>query len=98
MYNFNKDNFAEFMQREYGIIVDRNLVGEESVLLYKDELDERIISKRQKKRLPDQVIIQTCSYNKKSEWMVGILCSATDNHPLVLICIKDGNRIMEKSL
>lgn len=98
MYNFNKDKFAEFMQREYGILVDKRSVGEESIILFKDELDEELISKRQMKRLPEQLMIHMCSYNEKSEWIVGVLCDVNAKFPLALICLKDSVQIYEKDL
>lgn len=98
MCNFNEDDFVQFMQRWFGIIIDRSLVGEESIILYKDELDDKLISKQQKGKLPDRIIVHIFSYNEKSEWLAGVLCDENTNVPLVLICIKDGNQIVEKPI
>ncbi|MCO7126063.1 hypothetical protein NIE88_09770 [Sporolactobacillus shoreicorticis] len=95
MYNFNKGNFAEFMLKKYKIIVDKSRVGEESVSLDKGELDECLISKEVRKRLPDQLIVHTCAYKEKNEWIVGVICAEHSGMPLVLICLKEGNRIFE---
>ncbi|MFT8390232.1 MAG: hypothetical protein ABF586_10370 [Sporolactobacillus sp.] len=98
MFNFNKVMFAVFMRNQYKIEVDRQHVGEESVNLEKEELDECLISEKLRKRLPARITVHTCAYKEKNEWIVGVLCMEYLNIPLALICLKDGNKILEKIL
>lgn len=53
--------FAVFMRNQYKIEVDRQQVGEESVNLDKEELDECLISEKLRKRLPVRITVRICS-------------------------------------
>lgn len=44
MCYYNTEHFALFMSLRFGIDVDEEQVGEESVLLYKEELGENLVS------------------------------------------------------
>ncbi|MGD6960067.1 hypothetical protein ACQCWA_20845 [Rossellomorea aquimaris] len=87
-----------FMEEKFGVAVESDGVGEESVLLYHEELDEELISIDVKRILPNPVSFQTYIYNEESEWIVGVATVAETNSPLFLICLKDGNRIYEEVL
>lgn len=84
------------MQQNFGIAVDKRQVSEESINLDKDEMDELFVSN--KERLPDSVIVHTCSYNKEYEWIVGVLCDADNGDPLVLICLKNRTKVYEEDI
>ncbi|WP_332236838.1 hypothetical protein [Sporolactobacillus sp. KGMB 08714] len=97
MYNFNKNDFAEIMQRKYGIVVDKRQVGEESINLYKDELDEQFISQEMKNELPMRLVCQTCSYiSKNDEWIISIFLDEDNNSPVLLVCLENGVTILEE--
>ncbi|WP_240490458.1 hypothetical protein [Oceanobacillus sp. E9] len=86
------------MEEKFGVAVESDEVGEESVLLYHEELDEELISIDVKPILPNPVSFQTYIYNEESEWIIGIATEVETNSPLFLVCLKDGKRIYEEVL
>ncbi|WP_181347379.1 hypothetical protein [Thalassobacillus sp. CUG 92003] len=99
MSYFGSENFSIFMWKQYEIDIDEEQVGEESILLYKEELDEGLVSKEMLEFTPDLVLVQTCSYETKvNEWIVSVAADADTNYPLFLICLKDGKKIYEELL
>lgn len=95
---FGIEQLIDFMKEEFGIAVESDEVGEETVLLYHDELDEQIISEVVLQILPNPVLFQTYIYIEKSEWIIGIALEAETNNPLFLVCLKDEVRVFEKLL
>lgn len=95
---FNKKQLENLMNEEFGVKVDLRMVGEETVLLYHEELDERLISKVMLQQLPNPVLFHTYIYNEQSEWIIGIALEAETNNPLFLVCLKEGVRVYEKVL
>lgn len=95
---FGIEQLIDFMKEEFGIAVESNEVGEETVLLYHEELDEQIISEDVLQILPNPVLFQTYIYIEKSEWIIGIALEAETNNPLFLVCLKDEVRVFEKLL
>ena len=99
MCNYNAEHFAIFMSLQFGIDVDEEQVGEESVLLYKEELDENLISKELLSITPDMVFVHTCVYdNEEDEWLVCVASDADTNQPLFLLCLKNGLKVYEEIL
>jgi len=95
---FGIEQLIEFMEEKFGVTVDSKAVGEETVLLYHEELDEKLISEDVLQILPNLVSFHTYIYIEKSEWIIGIALEAKTNNPLFLVCLKDGERVYEKLL
>lgn len=87
-----------FMEEKFGVAIKLNAVGEETVLLYHEELDEELISMVMKRVLPNPTTFQTYIYNEESEWIIGIALEEESNSPLFLVCLKDGEKIYEEVL
>ncbi len=92
------EQLKNFMEKKFGVVVESNEVGEETVLLYHEELDEQIISEDVLQILPNPVLFHTYIYNEESEWIIGIALEAETNNPLFFVCLKDGVRVYEKLL
>ncbi|MFB1097414.1 hypothetical protein [Terribacillus sp. JSM ZJ617] len=95
---FSIEQLIDFMEEEFGVAVESNEVGEETVLLYHEELDEQIISEDVLQILPNPVLFHTYIYIEKSEWIIGIALEAKTNNPFYLFCLKDGERVYQKLL
>jgi hypothetical protein len=95
---FGIKQLIDFMEEKFGVGVELNGVGEETVLLYHEELDEKLISEDVLQILPNPVSFHTYIYNEDSEWIIGIALEAETNNPLFLVCLKDGVRVYEKFL
>lgn len=87
MCYYNAEHFAIFMSLQFGIDVDEEQVGEESVLLYKDELDEKLVTGGLLTITPEMVMVHSCVYNNEEhEWLVCVASNADTNQPLFLVC------------
>lgn len=95
---FDIEQLIDFIEEKFGVTVELNAVGEETVLLYHEELDEKLISKDVLQILPNPVSFHTYIYNEESEWIIGIALEADTITPLFLFCLKDGVRVYEKLL
>ncbi|MED3602903.1 hypothetical protein P4472_13580 [Bacillus subtilis] len=95
---FGIEQLKDFMEKKLGVKVELNAIGEETVLLYHEELDEQIIPEVVIKKLPNPVLFQTYIYNKESEWIIGVALEAETNNPLFLFCLKDGVKVYENLL
>ncbi|MFK9091718.1 hypothetical protein [Bacillus salipaludis] len=95
---FGIEQLINFMENKFGVAVELNEVGKETVLLYHEELDEELISEDVLRILPNPVSFHIYIYNAKSEWIIGIALEANTNNPLFLVCLKDGVRVYEKLL
>ncbi|HFJ9328947.1 TPA: hypothetical protein ACGW5B_002282 [Bacillus paranthracis] len=93
---FGFEQLIDFMEEKFGIIVELNEVGEETVLLYHEELDEKLISEDVLEILPNPVSFQTYIYNDESEWIIGVALGAESNNPLFLFCLQDGVRVYKE--
>nr|WP_206763826.1 hypothetical protein [Cytobacillus firmus] len=84
---------------QYGVNVDEEQVGEETILLYKEELDENLVSEELLSIVPEMVMVYSCVYNNEEhEWLVCVASDADTNQPLFLICLKNGEKIYEEVL
>jgi hypothetical protein len=52
---FGIEQLIEFMGEKFGVAVESNEIGEETVLLYHEELDEKLISEDVLQILPNPV-------------------------------------------
>lgn len=95
---FSVKQLKDFMEEKFGVAIELNAVGEETVLLYHEELDEELISEDMLQILPNPVSFQTYIYNDESEWIIGIALEAKTNNPLFLVCLRNGVRVYEKLL
>ncbi|WBX81509.1 hypothetical protein PD280_07360 [Virgibacillus salarius] len=95
---YDKEQLIDFMQLQFGVKVEKKAVGEETVLLYHEELDKKIISEDVMGTLPNPVLFQTYLYSEETEWVVGIAIEAKTNKPLFLVCLKGGEKVYEKLL
>ncbi|MEF7663798.1 hypothetical protein V4V24_18420 [Bacillus thuringiensis] len=93
---FGFEQLIDFMEEKFGIIVELNEVGEETVLLYHEELDEKLISEDVLEILPNPVSFQTYIYNDESEWIIGVALGAESNNLLFLFCLQDGVRVYQE--
>lgn len=99
MCYYNTEHFAIFMSGQFGIDVDEEQVAEESILLYKEELDENLVSEKLLEVTPEMVLLHTCVYDtEENEWIVCVASDADTNYPLFLVCLKDGVRMFEEIL
>ncbi|MGM2457253.1 hypothetical protein ACS2PT_12375 [Bacillus cereus group sp. BceL015] len=99
MCYYNAEHFAIFMSLQFGIDVEEEQVGEESVLLYKEELDENLVSEKLLSISPELVMVHSCVYNNEEhEWLICVASNADTNQPLFLICLKNGEKIHEEVL
>ncbi|MGC7929587.1 hypothetical protein ACP3VS_13275 [Lysinibacillus sp. VIII_CA] len=98
MCYYNAEHFAIFMSLQFGINIDEE-VGEEAVLLYKEELDENLVSEELISISPELVLVHSFVFNKEEhEWLVCVASNANTNQPLFLVCLKDGVRVYEEKL
>jgi len=95
---FDIKQLKDFIKEKFGVAVELNAIGEETVLLYHEELDENIISKDMLQILPNPVSFHTFIYNAESEWVIGIALEAKANNPLFLVCLKDGEKVYQQKL
>jgi hypothetical protein len=99
MCYYNAEHFAIFMSLQFGIDVDEEQVGEESVLLYKEELDGDIVSEELLNITPELVMVHSCVYSKEEhEWLICVASDADTNQPLFLVCLKNGEKTHEEVL
>ncbi|MCO4852440.1 hypothetical protein [Bacillus vallismortis] len=99
MCYYNTEHFAIFMSLQFGINVDEEQVGEESVLLYKEELDEKLVTEELLSISPKIVLVHSYVYNKEEhEWLVCVASDADTNQPLFLVCLKNDEKIYEEVL
>ncbi|MEK3857504.1 hypothetical protein [Cytobacillus sp. FSL H8-0458] len=99
MCYYNAEHFAIFMSLQFGIDVDEEQVADESVLLYKEELDENLVTEELLNISPEMVLVHSCVYNKEEhEWLVCVASDANTNQPLFLVCLKNGEKIYEEIL
>ncbi|MCY8921154.1 hypothetical protein [Bacillus atrophaeus] len=99
MCYYNSKHFAIFMTVQFGIDINEEQVGEESVLLYKEELDENFVSEELFSISPEMVLIHSCVYNNEEhEWLVCVASDADTNQPLFLVCLKNDEKIYEEVL
>lgn len=95
---FGIEQLINFMEEKFDLAVELNEVGEEMVLLYHEELDDKLISEDVIKLLPNPVSFHIYIYNEEPEWIIGIALEAETNNPLFLVCLKDGEKIYEEIL
>ncbi|PGT88748.1 hypothetical protein [Bacillus sp. AFS040349] len=95
---FGIEQLKDFMEEKFGVAVESNAVGEETVLLYHEELDEKLISEYVLQILPNPVLFHTFIYEEESEWIIGIALEAKTNNPLFLVCLKDEEKVYENVL
>jgi hypothetical protein len=95
---FDTEQLKLLMKGKFGVAVESDAVGQETVLLYHEELDKQLISTDVKRFLPNPVSFQTYIYNEDSEWIIGIALETASNRPLFLICLKNGEKIYEETL
>lgn len=99
MCYYSTEHFAIFMSMQFGIDVEEDQVGEESVLLYKEELDKELISNDLLSITPDMVLLHSCVYDtEETEWIVCVASDADTSYPLFLICLKDGEKVYEEDI
>ena len=99
MCYYSTEQFVIFMSFQFGIDINENEVGEESVLLYQEELDRNLISNELLSIAPEMVMMHYCVYeDKENEWIVCVASDADTNQPLFLVCLKDGKKIHEEVL
>ncbi|UYY93991.1 hypothetical protein OIU11_26995 [Bacillus cereus] len=99
MCYYNAEHFAIFMSLQFCIDVDEEQVGEESVLLYKEELDDNLVSEELLNITPELVMVHSCVYNnEEDEWLVCVASNADTNQPLFLVCLKNGEKTHEEVL
>jgi len=67
---FGIEQLMDFMEDEFGVAVELNEVGEETVLLYHEELDEKLISKDVLQILPNPVSFHTYIYSENQSGLL----------------------------
>ncbi|MCM2990712.1 MULTISPECIES: hypothetical protein [Bacillus] len=93
-----KEQLLHLFKKRFGVTIELNNLGNETVLLYHDELDNALFPSHVLESLPNPVLIHTYIYKEESEWLIGIAYKAITNQPLYLICLKDGRRIYDKKI
>ncbi|ATI62542.1 hypothetical protein [Bacillus cereus] len=93
------EGFCSFMKYKFSVNIDEEQVGEETILLYKEDLDMNLMSEILLAVTSDSVLVHTYVYDtEENEWMVCRVSDADANYPLFLICLKDGEKVYEKLL
>lgn len=95
---FSKEEVKVFLKDQFGITINTEKLGEETVQLYIDELEHDLISKEFIEYLPNPVTFQTYLYHEEAEWIIGIALEAETNNPLFLVCLRNGIKFYEKLL
>lgn len=99
MLYFGNENFEILLFQKYDIQVNEEQIKEEAQLLYKNELDENIVTNKLRSVATDLVLFETCTcIINKIEWIVCVASDADTNYPLFLICLKDGIKVYEEIL
>lgn len=99
MCHYSTEDFEIFMLLRYGIEVDEEKVKEEQFLLYKEELDNQLVSFDLLANMPEIALIDVCSYaTEENEWKVYVASDIHTYFPLFLICLRDGEKIYEEDL
>ncbi|MCM3068290.1 hypothetical protein M3568_18375 [Priestia flexa] len=94
---FDKEQFGNFLEEKLDVAVELDEVGQETVLLYHEEIDENLILEDELKLLPNPVLFQLYSYQAEHEWIVGVAMEEATYNPLFLVCLKDGERVYNQS-
>ncbi|WP_259416604.1 hypothetical protein [Bacillus toyonensis] len=93
------EGFCSFMKYKFSVEIDEEQVGEETILLYKEDLDKNLVSEILLAVTSDLVLVHTYVYDtEENEWMICVVSDANANYPLFLICLKNGEKIYEKLL
>ncbi|MEG8979321.1 hypothetical protein U8Y98_21695 [Priestia megaterium] len=96
---YHVEYFLEFMSSKFQIDINEKQVAQESILLYKEELEEGIISERLLDIIPEVVLVHTCIYNTlKNEWMFFVVSDYDKKNSFFLVCMKDGETLYEEIL
>ncbi|TYS18054.1 hypothetical protein FZC78_09510 [Rossellomorea vietnamensis] len=91
--------FNELMFLQFGIQVEKDNYGGEAVILFKEELDPELVTEEFLELIPDKVLVYSNGFDIEGiEWMVCVAADANTNHPLFLVCLKNGVRVFEKLL
>ena len=99
MCYYNAEYFSNLMELRFNIEVEEEQVKEESVLLYKEGLDKKLVSNSLLSIAPDMVLLYSCTYDTdEKEWIVCVAFDADTSYPLFLICLKDGKKVYEEDL
>ena len=99
VYSYDIKKISEFLLSKFDIDIDEKKVGEESFLMYKDEIDKALVSKALLGISPNSLYVYTCVYdNREDEWLVCVASDANTNQPLFLLCLKNGLKVYEEIL
>ncbi|MGX9806123.1 hypothetical protein ACV3PA_02690 [Exiguobacterium acetylicum] len=91
--------FIKSLFLKFGIDIGNENVGEESILLDKEEIDEFLVSEELLIITPKVVMIHSYIYNNEEhEWLVCVASDANTNQPLFLLCLKNGLKVYEEIL
>jgi len=93
---FSVREFIDFMKEKFNVAVEINAVGEESVLLNHEEVDENLIPKEMLTSLPNPIQFNIYSINDEYEWILGTALTVDTYDPLYLVCLKDGERVFHQ--
>lgn len=96
-YMFGIEQLMNFMGEIFGLVIEGE-VGEETVLLYHEELEKELIPEDVLEILPNPILFHTYIYYEQSEWIIGIALGEKTNIPLFLVCLRDGARVYGKLL
>lgn len=95
---FDREKLKAFMEEKFSLKIAVDKIGEESVLLYLEELDENLITNDVLKLLPNPVVFHTYIYDEDSEWIIGIALEKETNSPLFIICLRNGEKVYSEIL
>lgn len=87
----------DFMKKKFDLSIEADLIGEETILLYHEELDKSIFSDGVLNKLPNPVLFQTYIYEERSEWIISVAYKKATDNPLFLVCLKDGDKVYEEA-
>ncbi|MEK4848173.1 MULTISPECIES: hypothetical protein [Bacillus] len=90
------EQLINLFKKKFGVKMESNNLGNETVLLYHDELDTALFPNHLLELFPNPVLIHTYTYKEDSEWLIGIALKAITNQPLYFICLKDGKKVDEQ--
>jgi hypothetical protein len=95
---FGISNIVSFMKEQFGLMVGIENVGEESLLLYHEEVDENLIPQDILSLLPDPIQFNIYSITGDYEWILGVALESVTYNPIYLVCLRDGERVSHQWL
>ncbi|PKG24283.1 hypothetical protein [Niallia nealsonii] len=92
--------FKKFMIQHSDIVLEESKISFESTELYQDEIDEKLISIKHLKQLPNPILFDTLLYedDKGNDWIAGIAVNPETREREYIVLILNGEPITHRFL